>query len=55
MPTIFKPITANPTLFTEVARTTLDVDPVLFFYGTAAVALTIFWAVGCLTFGRAIG
>ena len=52
MPTFFKPITANPTLFTEILRTTLDVDPVLFFYGTAAVALTVLWAVGTLTFGR---
>lgn len=39
MPTIFKPITANPTLFTEIARNTLDVDPVLFFYGSDCACL----------------
>ena len=52
MPTIFKPLAANPTLFTEIVRTTLDVDPVIAFYATAVVAMTAFWAFGCLAFGR---
>ena len=54
MPSLFKPVAANPTLFTEIVRTTLDVDPVLAFYGAAAVAMVVSWVFGYLTLGRSV-
>ena len=55
MPSVFRPVISNPSLFSEIVRTTTDVDPVLAFYGCAAAALAVLWAVGCLTFGRRVG
>lgn len=47
MPTMFKSHAAHPMLFNEIVRTVLDIDPVMFFYASAAMALTFFWATGC--------
>ena len=49
----FKPTTVNASLLTEVAQSTLSLDPVLFFYGGVAVVAVTLWVLGVLTFGRA--